>query len=147
MICKTDTQDNHSDRRNGHLKRPETAIKRYNKALIFTLFGRNPSARFTDRFFRQKMAIVFNTILVVFRADGKMRRFATFYTVFTSFKVVYAPFSWAWVRDPSNFRTGEKSSYLIFSTIEMSTIRFFILDMIKNSNSNRVVSLYQREIF
>ncbi|CAF3816296.1 unnamed protein product, partial [Rotaria magnacalcarata] len=36
-----------SCRLKGHRKRPETAIKRHKTALIFTLFRRNPSARFT----------------------------------------------------------------------------------------------------
>ncbi|CAM4776048.1 unnamed protein product [Rotaria magnacalcarata] len=40
-----------SCRLKGHRKRPETAIKRHKTALIFTLFRRNPSARFTGRFF------------------------------------------------------------------------------------------------
>ena len=45
------TQDDHSGGQNGRLKRPETAEKRCNKALIFTLFRRIPSTRFEDRFF------------------------------------------------------------------------------------------------
>ncbi|CAF3923684.1 unnamed protein product [Rotaria magnacalcarata] len=40
-----------SCRLKGHRKRPETTIKRHKTALIFTLFRRNPSARFTGRFF------------------------------------------------------------------------------------------------
>ncbi|CAF2232409.1 unnamed protein product [Rotaria magnacalcarata] len=40
-----------SCRLKGHRKRPEMAIKRHKTALIFTLFRRNPSARFTGRFF------------------------------------------------------------------------------------------------
>ncbi|CAF1928651.1 unnamed protein product [Rotaria magnacalcarata] len=52
---------------------------------------------------KKKTAIIFNTIFVVFRADGKRRRFSTFYTVFTSFTAVYAPFSWTWERTSLKF--------------------------------------------
>ena len=46
------SQGVHSDRRKRRLKRPETAIKRRIKALIFTVFRRNPSFQITSRFFR-----------------------------------------------------------------------------------------------
>lgn len=48
LVVLFDTQDYHLDGWNGPLYRRETAIKRFNKAFIFTLFRRNPSAHFTD---------------------------------------------------------------------------------------------------
>jgi hypothetical protein len=43
----TDTQVNHSDRRNGALY----GLKGRITAFVFTVFRRNPSSRFTSRFF------------------------------------------------------------------------------------------------
>ncbi|CAF1635171.1 unnamed protein product [Rotaria magnacalcarata] len=49
-MCASTYPGGSSCRLKGHRKRPETAIKRHKTALIFTLFRRNPSARFTGRF-------------------------------------------------------------------------------------------------
>ncbi|CAF4500020.1 unnamed protein product [Rotaria socialis] len=70
----------------GHRKRPETAIKRHKTALIFTLFRRNSSARFTGRFFARKwpsLLTVYSSFSELTENGAVFQRFIPFLWPFT----------------------------------------------------------------
>jgi hypothetical protein len=68
------SQGDHSNIRTRRLKWPEMAIKRRITALNFTVFRRNPSTRFTDRFFARRRRSFFSDIFDIIRADVKQWR-------------------------------------------------------------------------
>jgi hypothetical protein len=91
------SKGDHSDLRTRRLKWPEMAIKRRITALNLTVFRRNPSTRFTDRFFARRRRSFLPIIFVVIRADVKQWWNTPISAVLHCLRPFTVPFSRAWI--------------------------------------------------